>query len=261
MTNGINQPPQPGTTAGQTPPEMEDIFGDIDPAPDSPQMPVRPRPEPVQPQPKQSAQPVPPAGDVSTQFPLADLLPMGQEGPMLQPRESEGVAGPKREAERKVGRGSRMRLMIIVVAAIVVVVAGGVTYYVITRGDGSTQTPTNTDALNQIAPVIEETPVDTEQAQPEAAGPVMDSDGDGLLDSREAELGTDPQLVDTDNDLLTDKQEVEIYKTDPNNKDTDGDGYKDGEEVRNFFNPNGPGKLLEVKDVASEFNEQEKNNE
>lgn len=41
-----------------------------------------------------------------------------------------------------------------------------------------------------------------------------DSDGDGLSDTREKELGTNPQKVDTD-----------------------GDGYTDGEEIENGFSP------------------------
>lgn len=44
-----------------------------------------------------------------------------------------------------------------------------------------------------------------------------DSDGDSLIDQKEAELGTDP-----------------------NNTDSDGDGYLDGEEVENGFDPLGP---------------------
>jgi hypothetical protein len=47
-----------------------------------------------------------------------------------------------------------------------------------------------------------------------------DYDGDGLPDKLEEALGTD-------------------YK----NPDTDGDGFKDGEEVRNGYNPLGPGKI------------------
>ncbi len=49
--------------------------------------------------------------------------------------------------------------------------------------------------------------------------------------------------VDSDNDGLIDLDEVDIYKTDPNNPDTDGDGYLDGDEVKNGYNPNGVGKL------------------
>ena len=50
--------------------------------------------------------------------------------------------------------------------------------------------------------------------------------------------------VDTDHDGLTDYQEVHVYHTDPLKADTDGDGYNDGDEVKNGFNPLGPGKLL-----------------
>ncbi|MDQ3514267.1 MAG: SpaA isopeptide-forming pilin-related protein [Chloroflexota bacterium] len=44
-----------------------------------------------------------------------------------------------------------------------------------------------------------------------------DSDGDGLTDDREAELGTDPTLADTDGDELSDGEEVDFLGTDPLN--------------------------------------------
>ena len=68
-----------------------------------------------------------------------------------------------------------------------------------------------------------------------------DSDNDGLSDSKEAELGTDPSLPDTDNDGLTDYQEVNRdgdpssytagSDTDPLNPDTDGDEHLDGQDA------------------------------
>ncbi|MDP9801131.1 Rib/alpha/Esp surface antigen-like repeat protein [Arcanobacterium wilhelmae] len=58
-----------------------------------------------------------------------------------------------------------------------------------------------------------------------------DSDGDGLTDDKEKEIGTDPMNPDTDGDGLKDGEEVNKYKTDPKNPDTDGDGLKDGDEV------------------------------
>jgi outer membrane protein OmpA-like peptidoglycan-associated protein len=84
-----------------------------------------------------------------------------------------------------------------------------------------------------------------------------DSDGDGLTDDLEEQLGTDPHNPDTDgdgltdgeeyltyhtnpldpdsdHDGLTDGEEVKVYRTDPNNKDTDGDGLTDGEEVKKY---------------------------
>ena len=60
---------------------------------------------------------------------------------------------------------------------------------------------------------------------------VLDADGDGLTDTQEAALGTDPHNPDTDGDGLTDGQEVNTYKTNPLKRDTDGDGLADGAEV------------------------------
>ncbi|MFA6393627.1 MAG: hypothetical protein WCW25_02030 [Patescibacteria group bacterium] len=73
-----------------------------------------------------------------------------------------------------------------------------------------------------------------------------DSDNDGLKDLEEAELGTDPEKIDTDGDGLFDNEEVAVYKTDPLNQDTDGDSYPDGSEVKNGYDPKGPGKLFKV---------------
>lgn len=58
-----------------------------------------------------------------------------------------------------------------------------------------------------------------------------DSDGDGLTNAQEIELGTDPKKADTDNDGLNDFDELNIYGTDPLIPDTDGDGLKDGDEI------------------------------
>ncbi|HMB65274.1 MAG TPA: CAP domain-containing protein, partial [Patescibacteria group bacterium] len=73
-----------------------------------------------------------------------------------------------------------------------------------------------------------------------------DSDGDGLTDWEEKELGTDPYSRDTDKDGLSDYEEVYIYGTDPKDSDTDKDGMSDGEEVARGRNPRGPGKLKDL---------------
>lgn len=65
-----------------------------------------------------------------------------------------------------------------------------------------------------------------------------DRDRDGLTDSREAELQTDPDNPDTDGDGLLDGEEVNIYKTNPLAVDTDGDGYSDAMEVFTGHDPN-----------------------
>jgi hypothetical protein len=69
----------------------------------------------------------------------------------------------------------------------------------------------------------------------------QDTDQDGLPDSFEADIGTDPLLADSDADGLTDYEEVAWDRdvsgyepggdTDPLNSDTDGDGVNDGDEV------------------------------
>ena len=64
----------------------------------------------------------------------------------------------------------------------------------------------------------------------------VDTDGDGLTDKKEKEMGTDPSKKDTDGDGLTDKEEADLG-TDPLKKDTDGDGYTDGQEVKAGSNP------------------------
>lgn len=61
-----------------------------------------------------------------------------------------------------------------------------------------------------------------------------DTDGDGITDAKEIELGTDPKKADTDNDGLSDGDEVNSYKTDPKNADSDGDGLSDGDEVLKY---------------------------
>jgi len=63
-----------------------------------------------------------------------------------------------------------------------------------------------------------------------------DSDGDGLTDKDEADLGTDPNAADSDNDGVSDSDEVHMG-ADPLNPDSDGDGYTDGDEVANASNP------------------------
>lgn len=66
----------------------------------------------------------------------------------------------------------------------------------------------------------------------------------GSFADEEAAL-PEPKIIkpDSDGDGLTDDLEIIVYGTDPNNPDTDGDGYLDGEEVKNGYDPKGPGKL------------------
>ena len=85
-----------------------------------------------------------------------------------------------------------------------------------------------------------------------------DTDGDGLPDDKEKELGTDPNKADTDDDGIDDGDEVDGSKnpfdkdgnkvadgengapTDPTKPDTDGDGTNDGDEVTGSKNDGKP---------------------
>lgn len=100
------------------------------------------------------------------------------------------------------------------------------------------------------SPAIQETapPVQSEQNAEQAPAVPVDSDQDGLTDEEETNIYlTDINSSDTDQDGLFDREEARVYHTDPKNKDSDGDGYLDGEEVKGNYNPNGPGKLYEIK--------------
>ena len=94
------------------------------------------------------------------------------------------------------------------------------------------------------APAEEGATVDeTPATEPTPAGAVAapgDSDGDGLEDVIEVELGTDPADLDTDDDGSTDGDEYYVHQTGTRNPDTDGDGVVDGDEVANGTDPNDP---------------------
>ena len=95
----------------------------------------------------------------------------------------------------------------------------------------------------QISSTTQDASSTAEQVDEEEKEEYQDTDGDGLLDSEEKEIGTDPNLEDTDGDGLSDYDEQETYGTDPMNFDTDGDGYFDGQEIKGGYNPLGSGKL------------------
>jgi hypothetical protein len=68
-----------------------------------------------------------------------------------------------------------------------------------------------------------------------AAG--VDSDHDGLLDSMEVRLGTNPLSVDSDGDGISDAYEVLVSHTNPNLADTDRDGTSDAVELLRGTDP------------------------
>ena len=58
----------------------------------------------------------------------------------------------------------------------------------------------------------------------------IDSDGDGVVDTLEIEIGTDPDAIDTDGDGLADGEELDLG-FDPLAADGDGDGLNDFDEL------------------------------
>lgn len=123
-----------------------------------------------------------------------------------------------------------------------------------TDGDGTLDGDEIAQGTNPLDPAngavaaaaAEETTGETVAPAEEAAAPEApaatpgDSDGDGLEDAIEFELGTDPYDIDTDDDGLTDGDEYYVYQTGTRNPDTDGDGVLDGDEVANGTDPNDP---------------------
>jgi hypothetical protein len=77
-------------------------------------------------------------------------------------------------------------------------------------------------------------------------GVVSDTDGDGLTDEEERQIGTNVSVVDSDGDGFSDADEVRAGSDplDPNStpgsRDTDGDGYSDAEEASADTNPLDP---------------------
>lgn len=205
----------------------------------------------------------------------AALRPVGQPGPAA-PESLAALEEPRAGFQRVLLFGG--------IGLAVLVILGGVVWLTLRRVNGPVTTntnaprPANTNGnsnananLNTNVPVNANTNVNTGlntnvnavvppanvplppmnvnsnanlNANTNAPVPAADTDGDGLRDTEERTLGTNPSQSDTDADELSDWDEVRVYRTDPLNADTDGDTYTDGAEVRNNYSPTGPGRLL-----------------
>jgi len=139
--------------------------------------------------------------------------------------------------------GKKKLLIIGLTAVILIALAAGAYFYFFQGGKegGKTNNNINSEAITNER--SGENPTDNAVNVGKTRG---DEDRDGLSDVEEKELGTDPQKSDTDADGLSDYEEVKVYKTDPLKSDTDGDSYLDGDEVSRNYDPNGPGKLLDL---------------
>ena len=154
-------------------------------------------------------------------------------------------AVPKTQLAHK--KASKLVIAIIVVLVLVVLAAIAL---VVVKSDllniDREPMPNNNEVATPAASTVETVVETPEVTTPAIDMTIIDTDGDGLTDVEEIELGTDYNNLDSDGDGLTDSQEVKKYDIDPLNKDTDGDTYSDGEEVKNGYNPNGAGKLLNL---------------
>ena len=108
----------------------------------------------------------------------------------------------------------------------------------------ATPEPTGTPAT-PVPTEIPATPTPEPTQAPASPTPAptedtTDSDGDGLTDAQEAELGTDANNPDTDDDGISDGDEVNVHRTDPLNLDTDADNFYDGGELVRGTDPNNP---------------------
>ncbi len=132
---------------------------------------------------------------------------------------------------------------------VVVVLAGGITgaLYLLKKKNSSPTvnqtTNESSDLTSTQIPGVTISPVTSTEQIKKFTDSQDDDDRDGIVDTKEKELGLSDSQFDTDRDGLSDYNEVEVYHTDPKKKDTDGDSYADGYEVLNGFDPNGPGKL------------------
>jgi len=157
----------------------------------------------------------------------------------------------------------------IIVVAVVIIAVGGYLFFKAWRMSGINNAPAvlnnnaediNTEVVNQdLNKNLNLSSVENENKNINLGNSVSDtnnkdiqssdgadSDLDGLTDEEEANIGTNPNKVDTDEDGLLDREEVRLYHTNPLNPDSDGDGFKDGEEVKSGYDPNGPGKLINL---------------
>jgi hypothetical protein len=114
----------------------------------------------------------------------------------------------------------------------------------VAAGTNPTLNDTDGDGFGDNAEAVNGSdPLDPASVPP--GEPTIDTDGDMLTDTQEAELGTNPDLADSDGDGLSDFAEVGFEPgsatgTDPNLSDTDGDGVGDGDEITNGTDPLDP---------------------
>jgi hypothetical protein len=77
-----------------------------------------------------------------------------------------------------------------------------------------------------------------------------DADADGLTNTQEAAIGTDPYFADSDHDGISDADEVNVRYTNPLRSDSDGDGSNDNDELVAGSDPNNSNSTFRVVSAA-----------
>ncbi len=107
-------------------------------------------------------------------------------------------------------------------------------------GSGQSGASRNPVMVDQVPPAAQAPQGQPGQPAAQSGGGEGDSDGDGLSDGMEYEIGTDPFNPDSDSDNATDGQEWNLGLTGPLNPDDDRDGKLDGDEINAGTDPNDP---------------------
>lgn len=156
------------------------------------------------------------ARPVKAEFPTSSTMP-----------EPDYVAPPKK---------SRRLLKIVATILIIgVIIVGGIfAYNVWFKNTNFGKIISN---LNPFKKNVEETKKTEETITPTPEEPKPEPKEKTIIEPKK-----ETTKKDSDYDGLTDEQEKK-YKTNPNDADTDEDGYPDGLEVKNGYDPSGPGKL------------------
>ena len=269
---------------GQTPQnlpfvdEPDDMFSGTDAAP-----PVAPPPAVAPAMPDEAPAAAPPAsptalgaGVLKPKVPAApgpmDAMPVAPGSETLDVPVQPPAAAPRAPQIPEIPQGNydlkepslSRGIMTFIIVIVVIVIIGGGGWWIyasfvkdqhVAPGFDQVSPTSQVDVVDPgfdepevpVARDIEDGPTDVPVDADELIlfGEPIDTDGDGLDDVRESDLGTDPRNWDSDADNLSDGDEVIIWKTDPKNADTDGDSYSDGEEVKGGYNPAGPGKFFE----------------
>lgn len=200
--------------------------------------------------------------DAPTNLPVEDILEKSEPSPPPPPRSATPTVPPPPprpipgtppppEAIARIEEprtGFKRIALFVGVIVVILAVVGAVGWYTLSKLKSSETVPVVETPVEIPAPTPtpapEPTPAPAPAPEPAPAPATpTDSDSDGLTDEEEARFGTDPLKADTDGDGLFDREEINFYRTDPKNPDTDGDGFSDGTEVRNNYNPLGPGRL------------------